>query len=186
MKGFLIALAVIVGIIAFIGLSIVSVNVSTYNKAQEFEAEIIASWEQMQNVNGYLVNTIKTSGFTVQNYGKTFIDSIEANVKRYANDKTLLMKWVQESQAQSPDKELWTNLQKTIESGYLKFEMSQKDKIDRVRVYRMYSKKFPNNIILKSYNLPSEECLMIMDKVISTADTKKTFQTGNMEAVSPF
>ena len=184
-KGSIVTLSVIGAIVLVILICVGSI-VGVNNNCVSMENGIFASFEQMQNVNGALVNKVKSSGFTVQNYSKTFIKGIEANIKRYANDKNLLMKWVQESQAQSPNPEIWTKLQDTIEAGYTEFEASQRDKIDRVRIYRTYTKVFPNVIFANMFGFPTKKATDIMDKIISTKDTKKTFTTGEMDSVNPF
>ena len=71
---------------------------------ERYEQSVFAQDESMQNTWAMTQNTLKMSGVTVKNYGETFIKSLEANAKRYENDKGGMMKWVQEAKSQmSPD-----------------------------------------------------------------------------------
>jgi len=151
-----------------------------------YEQSIFAQDESMQNTWGMMENTLKMQGFTVKNYGETFIKSIKANAIRYENDKGGMMKWVQEASSQmSP--ETHTKFMNTIEKVYAKKEARQLSKISVVQEYRTWRKaSFKGMIGSSLFNFPSEKAKKIEDRIISTKNTKKTWETGEDTTTNPF
>jgi hypothetical protein len=153
--------------------------------ANKFEETIIASDKQMQNVHGVMQNKLKTEGFTVQNYSETVIKTIQAGVQRYADKPQLMMQWIHENQV-GPDKEVWTKLQTTIEASYVEFQESQKDKISKSQEYKMFLNGSVAGFVAKLFGKPSPEVTAIMDRVISSAETKEVWVTGEDKPVDMF
>ena len=184
-KGTKIAIGSVVGVLATI-IIIFAYFISAKFKAEEFEASSKSRYEQMENIHGSLTQALAMEGFTVKNYGKTFIDTIDAGVKRYADKPQLMMQWVQEQrQAFPPD--VHTKFMASIERFYTKWEISQKNKISVVQEYRKFLNASVKGAIAKGFfSYPTKEVQEIMDKVISSKDTKETFKAGVMKAVDPF
>lgn len=155
--------------------------------AEKYENAVFAQDESMQNTWGMMEQSLKMQGFTVKNYGKAFIDSIQANAKRYENDKGGMMKWVQESQNQmSP--EIHKKFMMTIEKVYARKEAKQLSKISVVQEYRTFRDASVKGFIATSFfSYPTAKCLTIEDRIISTKGTKKTWDIGIEEdAKDPF
>lgn len=183
--------AVKIGLGTFIGLIIIVIGIGAYVisakfTAERFEQAIVAQDEQMQNVWGMMEGSLKMSGFTVEKYGKDFIDSIKANAIRYENDQGSMMKWVKESQSQLSS-EAYTKFQDLIEKAYLKKEMAQTSKISISQEYRTFINASIKGTISKLiFNYPTEKATTIMDRVISTSETKETWAKGIEEVKNPF
>ena len=180
-----------IGIGLFLGFTLTVGGAAAYVISAKFTAEryeqsVFAQDESMQNTWGQMQNLLKMQGFTVKNYSKTFIKSIEANAKRYENDKGGMMKWVQESKSQMSDKAYLTLMQ-TIEKVYAKKEARQLSKISVVQEYRTWRTASMKGLIATSFfNFPSAKDKKIEDRIISTKQTKETWKTGEDEAKDPF
>jgi len=154
--------------------------------SETYEQAVFAQDEGMQNTWGMMENTLKMQGFTVKNYGKTFIKTLEANAKRYENDKNAMMKWVQEAKSQMSDK-AYTKFMDTIEKVYAKKEARQLSKISVVQEYRTYLNASLKGTVAKAlFNYPTEKAKKIMDRIISTKQTKKTWESGEDVVEDPF
>ena len=138
----------------------------------------MAKDESMQNTWAMVENELSMSGFTVKNFNKTFIKSIEANAKRYENDRAGMMKWVQESANQmSPD--IHKKFMNAIGRAYTAKENAQLNKISVAQEYRTFLNASVKGFIAKSFlKYPTEKAKKIMDRIISTIKTKKTWKTG--------
>ena len=180
-----IILGVVLSFMVFIGGTIGYV-VSAKFTAETYEQAIYAQDESMQNTWGMMEQQLKLSGVTVKNYGETFIKSLEANAKRYENDKGGMMKWVQEARSQmSPD--LHKSLMKTIEKVYAKKEARQLSKISVTQEYRTYLKTTLKGTVAGGiFSYPTDKATKIMDRIISTKGTKKTWETGEDETPKLF
>jgi hypothetical protein len=107
---------------------------------------------------------------------------LEANAKRYEHDKGAMMKWVQEAQGQmSPA--LHDRLMTTIEKVYAKKEARQLSKISVVQDYRNFINYSMKGKIAKIFfDYPSAKATKIMNRIISTKETKQTWETGIEES----
>ncbi len=180
-----ILLSLVLAPIVLIG-SAVIYCVSVYNDNIAQEQGIVATNEDMKNVDASVFNTIKSQGLTVEKYGDLVIKAIEASTSgRYGkNGSQAAMQWIQE-QNQNIDAKIMDKLQIAIEAGYNKFESAQRTKIDRIRIY---------NIDLKSVIRGSASWVMGFPKIdlkdlsqtIVTAETKKTFETKEKATIDPF
>jgi len=160
--------------------------VSAKFTGETFEQSIFAQDESMQNTWGMMEQTLKMQGFAVKNYGETFIKTLEANAKRYENDKGGMMKWVQEAKSQMSDK-AHTTFMATVEKVYAKKEARQLSKISVVQEYRTWrAASMKGTIGVMLFNFPSEKAKKIEDRIISTKGTKKTWETGEDVAEDPF
>ena len=184
--GLKIFLSIIVTIIVVIG-GIVGYVISSKFTAERYEQSIFAQDESMQSTWGMMEQTLKMQGFTVEKYGKDFIETIKANAIRYENDKNSMMKWVQESANQmSPD--MHAKFMDTVEKVYAKKEAKQLSKISVSQEYRSYlNASIKGLIAMNFFNYPTEKATKIMDRIITTTGTQSTWETGiEPEAPNPF
>ena len=184
-NGTKVALGILIVFVVIFGGGALYIN-SAYDTAGQKENAVIAQDESMQNTWGQTEQVLKMSGVTVKNYGETFIKSLKANAERYANDKGAMMKWVQEAKSQmSP--ELHSRFMTTIEKVYAKKESKQLSKISVVQDYRDFINFSIKGKIAKAFfNYPSAKATKIMDRIISTKETKETWKTGEDTAIDPF
>lgn len=170
----------------FLLVSTVGYVVSAKFTGEKFEQSLFAQDESMQNTWAMTQQQLQMSGVTVKNYGETFIKSLEANAKRYENDKNAMMKFVQEAAGvMSPD--LHKQLMVSIEKVYTKKEAAQKSKISVVQEYRTWrNASLKGTIGTIVWNFPSEKALKIEDRIISTKETKETWQTSEDTTVELF
>ena len=151
-----------------------------------FENQITASNQNLQNVHSSVNKILTSSGITVKNFGETKIKAIESAVQRYADKPQLMMQWIQEN-PQQIDSKLWENFQKQIEVQYTKFEFEQKSKISKTQEYKNFlDNTVRGNVAQLVWSYPRAETLAIMNQVIMTGDSKETFETGIDKAVDVF
>jgi len=171
------------GVVFLLGFYVLGAKFS----AETYEASITAQDETMQNTWGMSEQELSMGGFTVQNYGETFIKTLQANAERYKNDQGAMMKWVQESSSQmSP--ELHLKFMDSITKVYAKREAKQNSKISVAQEYRTWlNASIKGSIAKYVLSYPSDKALKIMDRIISTSNTKKTWETGvEAPAANPF
>lgn len=180
---------VICGVSGFFMLAIVTIvtmGVTNYNKMVGLENKVEAIDKDMQNVHASIFNNIKSQGLTVESYGDLVIRGINAAMSgRYgATGSGAVMQWIQE-QNPNIDPDVIKKLQIVIESGYNRFEATQRTKVDVVRIYKNVVQRFPSNIIAAVFRFPRRPWEVI-DRMITTEETKETWKTGNMEIIDPF
>jgi hypothetical protein len=88
---------------------------------------------------------------------------------------------------QNIDSKVWEKFQEQAEIQYTKFEMEQKSKISKSQAYQNYLdttvKGFVSQVV---WNYPKENTKKIMEQVISTGESKDTFETGVDKEIDPF
>ncbi|MFC1598822.1 hypothetical protein ACFL2U_02335 [Patescibacteria group bacterium] len=181
----IVALAVVAVLVCGIG-GCGLYTMGTYNSLVRQENGIEAVHEDMKNVHASIFNQIKSQGLTVEKYGDLVIQALEVSMSgRYGKTGSqAAMQWLKEENPTiSPD--VFTKLQTVIEVGYNKFESTQRSKIDRIRVYENSLEQFPSSLIASSFGFPRFD-LAMYKVTISSAKTKKTFETGEMETIDPF
>lgn len=178
-------LGIVLAVLLTIG-GLIGYVVSAKFAAERFEQSIVSSDESMQNTWGQMQQTLEMQGFTVQDYGETFINTIKANAVRYENDKGGMMKWVQEAQSQmSP--EMHSKFMDTIEKTYAKKEAVQKQKISISQEYRTFLKaSIKGTVAGVVFSYPTQKSTEIMDRIISTNETKEAWVKGVETAKNPF
>jgi len=139
-NGLKIAIGSVLVLVSLIGGSVMYVFGAKFT-AHDFETSVIASSRSMESTWGMMEQQLKMQGFTVKNYGETFIKTLEANAKRYENDKNAMMKWVQEAKSQmSPDMHI--KFSTAIEKAYAKKEAKQ---LTKIAVSEQYEKFLGNS-----------------------------------------
>ncbi len=155
--------------------------------AHDYEVSVKSAFKSMESTWGMMEQSLKMQGFTVKNYGETFIKTLEANAKRYENDKGAMMKWVQEAKSQmSPEMHL--KFATSIEKAYAKKEAKQATKIAIDEQYEKFlGNSFKGAIATSVWNYPTPAIKKIMDTVVSTKGAKTAMKTGiEAEATDPF
>lgn len=154
--------------------------------AEKFEQSIYAQDESMQNVHGAMQNSLQTEGLTVKNYTESDIEKMKVAIQRYADKPNLMTQFAQESNnGLSP--ELHAKFMTSVSKFYAKWEATQASKISVAQEYRTYLKATMKGSISSAlFNYPTEKATTIMDRIISTKETKTTWQTGNAEVIDPF
>jgi len=154
--------------------------------AATYENDITYSNKNLENVHSSVGKILQTSGITVKNFGETKIKAIEAAVQRYADKPQLMMQWVQEN-PQQIDSKVWEKFQDQVEVQYTKFEMEQTVKISKSQAYQNYLDTTVKGFVAQTvWSYPKPETKKIMDQVISTGESKTTFETGVDTSVDPF
>lgn len=185
-SGIKIMLGVVLSVLVVIGLTVGYV-ISAKFEASKYENGIEAIYTDMQNVYANsIVQTLKAKAEVVGQYKGDLLEVVKANMERYKNDQNLMFKAINEQAGLNIDSSMYKDLQKSIEIGYTKFENSQRDKIDRVRVYKNFLDGSVKGSIAKILGYPSDKAKEIMEKLISNKDAKKTFSTGEMEDLDLF
>lgn len=176
-KGTKIVLGLFVSFILIIGISVAWI-VNIKFEAQEFENQLEASYQNMQNVYSSVDKILLNSGITVKNFGEIKIKAIQEGIKRYADKPQMMMAWIQEN-PQQIDSKLWENFQKQIEVQYTKFEMEQKSKISQSQAYNNFLKTTLRGQVAQIvWSYPTAGVTKIMEQVIQTDVTKQSFDTG--------
>jgi len=173
---------VFVGIIAVIAV----VFIGVYNSCIRFENQISAVDKDMQNVHASMFNNMKSQGIAVEKYGDLVIKALEVAMSgRYGKDGSQAgMQWIKE-QNPSIDPKIFSKLQVVMEAGYNKFEATQRTKIDVVKSYKNHIQTFPNNILSGVFGFPRKSWADL-ESIITTAETKKTWEKGEMQTIDPF
>jgi len=177
MKPVLLTLAIVFVLLVLIPVMVV---VTTYNGLVRSENSIEAFDKDMQNVHANLYTQLKAQDLAVDKYGEMVVEAIQAAISGRYGDKGVkgAMLWIQE-QNPTIDATVLVKLQVVIEAGYNKFEASQRTKIDAVRVYKDSLGTFPRNIIASAFGFPRMDKEM-MERVITSATTKKDFASGEL------
>lgn len=146
--------------------------------AERYEQSIYAQDENMQNVHASMKNSLKLQGLTVKNYTESDIKKMEVAIKRYADKPNLMMQWAQESNnGLSPA--LHEKFMVAVEKFYAKWEVTQKSKISVAQEYRTFLKaSIKGTVAGVIFNYPTDKVQTIMDRIISSAETKATWDTG--------
>jgi hypothetical protein len=184
-KGLIITLVVIGILVVGVG-TLVMAGISHYNDFKVTENLIEATDKDLQNVHASVFNNIKSQGLSVEKYGDMVIQAINAAMSgRYGKSGSqAAFQWIQEQNPQI-DSSTFKKLQDVIEAGYANFETKQRTKIDVIRTYKNKIGVFPGNIFAMVFGYPKID-LAKYDQVISTEETKNTWETGNMKTIDPF
>jgi hypothetical protein len=185
-RGSVKVLLMVVGGLAMLVVIAIIYLVSTYNTAARMENGVVAVHEDMKNVHASIFNTMKSQGLSIEKYGDTVIKALDAAMNgRYGADGVKgAMVWIQE-QNPTIDASLYSKLQTVIESGYTRFEATQRSKIDRLRVYDNFIDTNPGGAVAKAFGYP-KKVTADMRQTISTAETKEMMATKEMKTIDPF
>lgn len=173
----------IVFLVLFVGIGgyIVSANFA----AKGMEVDIISSNEVMQNVHSSGQNSLKMQSSALKNYTKSDLAKVNALIKKYEGKPKLLMMAVTEN-SQGLDPKLHSEFMDAIQKYYTKWERAQNNKIYITQEYRKFLGTSFKGAIAEAMSYPTADVKKIMDTMIISKDTKKTFETGEDEAMELF
>ncbi len=178
-------LVIVCGLVAVVGGCGIYV-LGSYNNLIRQEQGILASHEDMKNVHASIYNNIKSQGLSVEKYGDMVIKAIDASMTgRYGDGGSKAAISLITEQNPTIDSAVFLKLQAVIEAGYNSFEAKQRDKIDRIRVYRESLLTFPNSLVAGIFGFPRIN-LDELSKTITTEATEETFRTKKMDTIDPF
>lgn len=179
-------LGVLASVIVLV-IGVVSFFLSAKFTAAKYENDIVAVYEDMQNVYAnQIVQVLKGKSQVIQQYKGDFTEVVKLNMDRYKNDQNLMFKAIVEQAGLKLSDDLYKDLSKSIEIAYTKFENKQRAKIDTVRVYKNFLDGSIKGAIAKFFGYPSEKALFVMNKLITNVATTETFNSGNMEQLDLF
>lgn len=167
-------------------LFVVMFTISAKFTAERYESDIRTFDQRMQSVWSIVSQKIKMAGFTSKHFSDTYLAGIEANAKRYENDKDAMMKWVKESANQlSP--EVYERVLDIFEKAYTRKEQVQLDKFELCNNYNKFLKASLRGYPARWMGYPDPKVLEIMKRTIKTQKTAKIFATGiDEEPENPF
>lgn len=172
-----IAASVFVGIMIII---MVSMNFSTQNTEIDLRATTEAQNKKCEAYFDKMWKILKQKAGVTDQYKQAFMEIYPKLIEgRYSKGDGSLMKWITESNP-SFDTSLYKDLMKSIEVERTGFFNEQTTLIDMAREHEVFLKKWPNRWFLSSDLKPVEI------KVITSADTKETYRTGEENEIDLF
>ncbi len=177
---------ILLGLLAIIGISVLWFA-GTYNGLVRQENSIVAANEDLQNVHTSIFNQIKSQGLSVEKYGTMVTQAITTAIEgRYGkNGSQAAMQWIQE-QNPTIDSKIFDKLQVVIETGYNKFESSQRTKIDKLRVYDNTMDSLFTGFVARNIMGFPKKVTADMRKTITSAETSEMMKTKEMKTIDPF
>lgn len=184
-KGTKILLAAFLSFVLIIGGSIGYV-VSAKFTGEKFEQAIFAQDETMQNTWAQTGNMLKMNGITLKHYTEHDLKKIELAMKRYADKPQLMMIWAKE-QGNTLTPELHQRLMTTVEKVAAQKIAKQDAKISMVQEYRTWrTSTMKGTVGTMFFNFPSEKAKKIEDRIITSKETKQTWETGEDNSAEDF
>lgn len=146
------------------------------------EAGIKAQYTQNQNNYDNYWKKLKESAQVPDMYTDDMRKVYDAAMSgRYGGDGSkAVMQWIKEQNPQV-DASIYRQIQQTIEAGRASFEADQKALIDKKRVYEAGLEVFPSNLVASALGFPRVD----LDSfgIVTSAETKQAFETGESEPV---
>lgn len=161
-------------------------GVTTYNGFVGSEEGISAIDKDMQNVHASIHKQMRGQGISIEKYGDLVIKAMTVSMEgRYGpTGSHAAVQLIHEQNPNIPS-DIMAKLQETIESGYNRFEATQRTKIDKGRVYKQNLRSFPKNIVAAVCGFPKID-LAFVDRILTSAETKHDFETGELSDPDPF
>ncbi len=153
---------------------------STYNTLVRHENGIEAATKDMENALGAGYKKIQAQGLSVNKYKKIFIEALNvAMTGRYGKSGSqAAFQWIQEKHPKL-DPKVFAALNDAIEVTFNRFEAAQRNKIDRVRVYKNALRVFPNNLWAGMFGFPKID-MKKADQVVSSDSAKQDMKSGKL------
>jgi len=172
-KAVLIVLAVI-GV--FVGLLVQS-YVSAYNYGNKAEKEILASWENNENILAQYSLKIQEMAQVPAMYAADLKDTYTSAIQgRYGKDGSkAMMQWIQEKNPNF-DSTMYIKLQQVMEAGRNKFENAQTIFVDKKRTYETNLGYLWRGYWMRTAGYPNID--LSKYKIITSTHAKETFETG--------
>jgi hypothetical protein len=171
------------GVSAFVAIFLIivfSMNISIGNKEIDLRTTTVAENKKCEAYFDKMWKILKQKAGVTDQYKQAFNEIYPKLIEgRYSKGDGSLMKWITESNPQF-DASMYKDLMKSIEIERTGFFNEQATLIDMQREHEAFLKKAPNRWFLSSDLKPVEI------KVITSADTKETYRTGEENNVELF
>lgn len=179
-KGLAIGLSIFGAVVLIIVFTIANI-LSTRGHMIELEEQFKAQYVSNQSNYDSMWKTFKESAQVTDKQAEDFKEVYTAIISgRYDGDSGQLMQMITEDNPQMST-ELYTELQRQIESGRKTFDNNQKKITDVIREYNTYVKKhFIAAAILNKEPVNAE------DYIVTSARTDAAFDSGQDEEVKMF
>jgi hypothetical protein len=178
MKGFLIGLVAVLGVV---GLVVVLV-ISAYNTANRLETGIKAAWTDNQNVLAQYSNRVAEAAQIPEMQKEDLKEVVTAALDaRYGEDGSRALFQMIQEQNPTIDSTVYVQLQRIIESGRTDFQVAQTKLIDQKRVYETALGSFPRGFIMKMVGFPRVP--LDTYNIVINDRTEDAFKTGKEEPI---
>ena len=157
--------------------TVVGSYVSNYNYGNRAEQQILAEYENTQNILSQYSNKIAEIA-QVPGMARDDLEEVYTAVMggRYGNDGSkAMMQWITEQNPQI-DASLYTNIQQAMEAGRNKFENSQTKLIDHKRAYETNLGYLWKGMWLRIAGYPKIDLDEI--KIIKSSYSNEAYETG--------
>lgn len=174
MKGLLIGLG-IVGVIVILA---VSSYISAHNSGVNFETQITASYENLQNILGQYSTKVAEAAQVPAAMRDDLKEVMQSSLSaRYGADGSkATVQWIKENYPGKVDPQLYRQIEQIIEAGRDKFQNEQTVFIDLKRGYNAQLGYFWSGLWLKIAGYPKID--LDKFKTVTSAHAQEAFKTG--------
>lgn len=178
MKYLIATLVVVIGIIAIGATS----YISAFNSGNRLENQIVATYEDNQNVLAQYSNRIAEAAQIPAMQRDDLAAVVTAALDaRYGEEGSQAMFQFIQEQNPTIDSTVYTQLQRMIEAGRIDFASAQTRLIDQKRVYETALGSFWGGTWMRIAGYPSID--LDEYKIVINARTEEAFETGVEEAI---
>lgn len=177
----------IAGVFALFVLIVIVGGIGKYNEMVTMENSIEAQWKDNQNIYDNYWKKLQETAQVTERYQEDFKEVVVAAIQgRYGdNGSQAVWQWIQENNP-TLDAKMYENVQKVIAAGRADFEQSQRQLLDKNRVYQNMTKTFPGNFYATIFGMPTQVCnsegvckdFFAHYKIVTSAKTEKIFESG--------
>ena len=164
----------IVGAIILVGVMYV---VGAFNEGNSSEQQIVATWDNMQNILGQFTTKVAEAAQVPAMQRNDLTKVVQAALSaRYGKDGSkATFQWIQEQNPQI-NSAVYVQIQQIIEAGRNQFQNEQTRLIDSERVYKTALGSFPKGFIMHAVGYPKID--LAKYKPIVSTHAKQSFETG--------
>lgn len=178
MKTALISLAAVAGVVGIVAVS----YVSAYNSGNRMEQNILATWENNENILANYGNKVVEAAQVTEMQRDDLTDVIAAAMAgRYGDDGSKAVFQMITEQNPQIDSSVYTQIQRIIEAGRNDFTTAQTILTDQRRVYKTKLGTFMGGTFLSMAGYPKID--LEKYKPVSTARASEAFETGIEESI---
>ncbi len=158
---------------------------STYSVFVGFEEDFRARNLDAQQAYGACGNKIKSLSLPIEHLAETQQQLMETAIARYGSDTGAAMLWVTEQNMQMHPG-AYKQINRAIEDCFDDLSINQKAKLDIARVYRKKLRSPFGGLVADTFGFPQEVAYEELDFIVSSADAKKAWATGEAEPIDIF
>ncbi len=179
-KGLVVGLSVlgaIILIVVFSVANILSIRGNMIELEEQFKAQYVSNQSNYDSMWKMFKESAQVTDKQAEDFKEVYTSIISG---RYDGDSGQLMQMIKEDNPQMST-ELYTELQRQIESGRKTFDNNQKKVTDIIREYNTYIKK---HFIVAS--ILNKEPMNAEDYIVTSEKTDAAFQSGQDEEIKMF